>query len=232
MGHESQRLRPQRRPAWLSRVLLESALIVLSVLLALVLDEWRRDRHQRAELVLAVQGIRAELAQNRSTVERARVRHLAMHDSLLHYTRVAEKPPPRIYYGGLFNPAPVFSIAWQSAREGGSLNRLPFELRLVLAEVYDRQLQYRELGDAIIQSAMSDVQRRGPEAVFRDGFANFLLLTQDFANRERALTESYDSALLALDRTGWLDGVRELSDATRDGDRPVAGSTPGTVNAR
>lgn len=192
-----------RRRAWLPRVLLESALIVLSVLLALLLDELRRERSERAQLAIALSGIRAELVENRSSVERARANHLAMHDSLLHYVSRGAPLPPRIYYGGMFNPAPVLSTAWQSGREGGSLERLSFELRLTVARVYDRQLRYRALGDAIVQGAMSDVQRRGGEAVFRDGAANFLLLAEDFANRERALLESYDTALAVLSRTAW-----------------------------
>jgi hypothetical protein len=179
---------------------------VLSVLLALVLDEWRRGRQERAELALAVRSIRSELAENRSAVERARANHLAMHDSLLQYAGRREAPPARIYYGGVFNPAPVLDVAWESARSGGSLDRLPYELRLTLARVYDRQLRYRAMGDAIAQSAMTDVQRRGGEAVFRDGYANFLLLTEDFANRERVLTETYDSVLATLARSTWEYG--------------------------
>jgi hypothetical protein len=184
-------------------VLAESALIVLSVLLALVLDEWRRGRDERAEFAIALESIRAELADNRSAVERARANHLAVHDSLLQYVNRAQTPPPRIYYGGMFNPASVLSAAWQSARDGGSLDRLSYDVRLTLARVYDRQSRYRAMGDAIAQGTMSDVQRRGGEAVFRDGAANFLVLTEDFANRERVLTEAYDTALAVLARTRW-----------------------------
>lgn len=184
-------------------MLFESAFIVLSVLLALALDEWRRERQQRTELASAIESIRAELFDSKKAVERAHARHITMHDSLAAYATREELPPARIYYGGVFNPAGVLDVAWQSAREGGSVDRLPYELRLTLARIYDRQHRYRALGDAIVQSAMTDVQRRGGEAVFRDGYANFILLTEDFANRERVLVEAYDSALAALSRTQW-----------------------------
>lgn len=187
--------------SWLPRALFESVLIVLSVLLALALDEWRRGRQQRIDLSLAVQGIRAELTDNKAEAERAYSRHVTIRDTLQAYARRADLPPARIYYGGMFNPASLLSIAWESARDGGSTEHLPYDVRLMLARVYDRQSRYRTLGDAIAQSIMSDVQRRGGETVFRDGYANFILLTEDFANRERRLVVAFDSALSVLGRS-------------------------------
>jgi len=183
--------------------LFESGLIVLSVLLALALDEWRGERRQRLELIFALESIRAELAENQGAAESAYSRHASVHDSLQSYASRAELPPARIYYGGMFNPAGVLSIAWESARESGAVERMPYDLRLALARVYDRQMRYRALGDALAQSIMSDVQRRGGEAVFRDGYANFLILTEDFANRERRLVAVYDSTLAALTSREW-----------------------------
>lgn len=83
---------PQWR-TWLARVLFESLLIVLSVLLALAVDEWQdgRQRAERAEM--ALQSVRAELQENLQNVERARANHLAMRDSLRAY--VARRRPQR-----------------------------------------------------------------------------------------------------------------------------------------
>ena len=187
--------------SWMPRVLFESALIVLSVLLALFLDEWRRERHERSELSSAIGAIQAEVMENKAAVDRARARHSAMHDSLTVYAERGELPPARIYYGGIFNPAGVLNVAWQTAQEGGSTARLPYDVRLVLSRTYDRQSGYRALGDAIAQSVYAEVARHGGESVFRDGYANFILLTQDFANREKGLAETYDSVLVTLNRT-------------------------------
>jgi hypothetical protein len=188
---------------WLPRVVLESVLIVLSVLVALVLDRWSRDREQRSEIALALESIRSELAENRSVVDGAFARHSAMHDSLESYAARGEFPPSRIYYGGLFNPAGVLNVAWESARESGAASRLPYELRLLLSRTYDHQTRYRALGDAIVQSLYAEIQRRGGDAVFRDDYANFILLTQDFAGRESRLAEAYDRTLEALGRDEW-----------------------------
>jgi hypothetical protein len=186
--------------SWMPRVLFESALIVLSVLLALFLDEWRRERHERSELSFAIRAIQAEVMENKAAVELARARHSATHDSLTVYAERGELPPARIYYGGIFNPAGVLNVAWQTAQQGGSIPRLPYDVRLLLSRT-DRQSAYRALGDAIAQSVYAEVARHGGESVFRDGYANFILLTRDFANRERGLAEAYDSVLVTLNRT-------------------------------
>lgn len=187
-------------PPWLPRALFESALIVVSVLVALAVDEWseNRSRAERAELALA--GIRAELEENRRAVEAVRARHLALVDSLTAYAEGT--PPERIYMGGIFNPASPLSTAWESARETGALADIPYPLVLELSRVYDQQGRYRALAEALVQDIMGDVRREGPEAVLRDGAPQFIALDGDFANRESFLIERYVRALAAIDSIG------------------------------
>ena len=56
---------------------------------------------------------------------------------------------------------------------------------LALAPVYENQEAYRTLGTALARATMTDMQRRGVLPVSRDGFADFIPLERDFANRER-----------------------------------------------
>jgi hypothetical protein len=109
---------------WLPRALLESVLIVFSVLFALGMDEWRLERARAEQAAVALEGIRAELAQNLESVEIARANHLAMRDSLRHYVALRQEPPPEIYLHGIFNPAPTQAVAWESARDIGSTAEL------------------------------------------------------------------------------------------------------------
>jgi hypothetical protein len=46
---------------------------------------------------------------------------------------------------------------------------------------------------------MTDMQRRGVLPVYRDGFANFIPLERDFANREAVLARGYRRALVRPD---------------------------------
>ena len=71
-----------RWPTWLPRVIVESALIVFSVLVALAVDEWRATRATEARAREAVAAITAELQANRSATERARDFHRGIHATL------------------------------------------------------------------------------------------------------------------------------------------------------
>ena len=79
------------------------------------------------------------------------------------------------------------------------MSELPYELVLRLAPIYESQQTYHALGDALAEGAMLELQRRGLLPVFRDGFANFIPLERDFANREARLALSYRRGIALLD---------------------------------
>lgn len=190
--------RSRATPSWLARVLVESALIIFSVLFALALDQWLQDRERTATAHAALLSIRSELEANIRTMERARDHHDAMRDSLVRYAGLNEPLPPRIYLGGIFNPAPTYAVAWESARETGVLGVLPYELVLELSRVHTEQARYRQLADALVQDIMMQVRREGTEPVLRDGSAGFISLQEDFANREQHLVEIYRAIVARL----------------------------------
>jgi len=183
----------------LLRLARDAGLLLIGATLALGADQWRESRAQERRTALALASIRAELTENIARVERARSHHLMMADTLEGYARRRELPPERVYFGGLFNPALVLSTAWQTARETGALSELPYSLVLRLAPVYETQEKYRGLGEALGQGVMLEAQRRGALTVFRDNFANFVLIEKDFSNREAVLARNYRAALAALD---------------------------------
>jgi hypothetical protein len=121
-----------------------------------------------------------------------------MRDSLMQYLARNQPLPPRIYLGGIFNPAPTYAVAWESARETGVTTVLPYELVLELSRVYDEQSRYRELADALVQDVMMAVRRQGAEPVLRDGSTGFISIQDDFANREQHLLEAYRTVLAKL----------------------------------
>ncbi|MGH7677253.1 MAG: hypothetical protein ACRENU_02225 [Gemmatimonadaceae bacterium] len=178
------------------------SLLLFGAILALGADQWRESRAGQRRTALAIAGIRAELTENLARVEGARVHHLMMADTLGAYAHRRELPPEGVYFGGVLRPAPVLSTAWQTARETGALSELPYSLLLHLAPVYETQDRYRAMGESLAQGVMLEAQRRGAIAVFREGFANFILVEQDFANREAVLARRYRQALASLDSVG------------------------------
>ena len=67
--------RPRCWKRGLTRVLVESALIVFSVLVALAVDEWRDSRTQRVRAEAALAAILSETEANRAAMQRARDLH-------------------------------------------------------------------------------------------------------------------------------------------------------------
>ena len=180
----------------------DMVLLLFGAALALGADQWREGRAEKHRTDLAMASIRAELAENLIRVDSARANHLLMADTLTGYEQRRELPPERVYFGGVFRPAQVLSTAWQTARETGALGQLPYALVLQLAPVYESQETYRALGEALGQGTMLEAQRRGAMAVFRDNFANFIVLERDFSNREAVLARRYRDALATLDSIG------------------------------
>lgn len=188
------------RATWLPRVLFESALIVLSVLLALALDEWRQRRARTRHIENVLVSIAEELRENRSAVERSREHHLSMRDSLLSYEARDEPPPPSIYLGGLLNTALVHSTAWEAAHRTGATTEIPWDLVLALSRAYSRQIKYQELGETMTQDVMLDIRREGIDQVLRERASSFIPIQLDFANREASLREMYTEVLALMER--------------------------------
>lgn len=176
----------------------EALLIVLSVLLALGVDEWRDSHDRSARAVVALTSIEAEVRDNLRSVEAARANHLLMRDSLERYAAARQPLPARIYLHGIFNPAAIQATSWESARETGATSEFPYELLVELSRTYDTQGRYRTLGDALVQDLMGDVRRFGMDEVLRDHPAGFIALEEDFSNREARLIEAYQDVLRSL----------------------------------
>ena len=184
--------RPVRRPPWLGRVLVESVLIVFSVLVALAVDEWRDERALRSRSREAIAAITAEINANKIAAQNAKDTHQRIHDDL------AALPPDADYKAGLFQPARLLQTAWVTARDTGSLAPLPLEAVLELSRLYERQAIYMALSNEIVTDTFVDLRRRGLETVLRESRPGFGALTREFQGREQGLIEAYDAALKTL----------------------------------
>jgi len=174
-------------------------LIVLGAILAFGVEETRDARNRKERVAEALLSIRAEIVTNTELVERARVHHLHVIDTLQYYLAQHELPPRQVVYGGIFNPATISGVAWQAARESGVLSNMKYSTILLLAPTYEAQERYRALSDAVNQSLVNDVRRDGMDRVMRDRFAPFIDLATDFKNREGTLLERYRTTLKELD---------------------------------
>lgn len=184
---------------WLPRALYESALIVFSVLLAFALSEVAQARAQRERAARALDGVRRELVANRAAAELARRNHRRTTVLIARFDSLRQAVPDSVWFGGMFNPAPQLSSAWESARAAGVLGQLPYDLVLELSGVYTSQARYVAMSTHISEDLYVDMVRSGVLAVFRDRARNFAVLADDWAQRERVLIAECDSAVAHID---------------------------------
>jgi hypothetical protein len=172
-------------------VLVESALIVLSVLLALVLNEWRAEAAQRARVSQALAAVHAEIEENRRLVTAAMEYHNRVADSFSASAAAgSELPDMGVARYGLLAPASVLRTAWESAQIAGLTSELSYDLVLQLSAGYARQEEYEGLDRAMMNVAYERLTQEGVDSMVRQ-YTNYIPLQRDFAGREQALLEQY-----------------------------------------
>lgn len=131
---------------WLPRVLFESALITMSILLALGLDEWREGREDEQTVVQALSNFVSEIRRNKARVDDAAPFNRGLRDVLDRRHRDGD-----IRAGGEFidivesyNPVVLQSTAWETALATGSVSKMEYKLVSALSLTYGLQSRYQQ----------------------------------------------------------------------------------------
>jgi hypothetical protein len=130
---------------WLPQVLFESALIVVSILVALGLDEWRENR-QNADLVHhALVSFLSELQQNKIRVEDAAPFNQGLRNVLnRHYVDDdISSVDEFVSMVESYSPVVLQSTAWETALATGSLAKMEYRLVSALSLTYSLQNRYQ-----------------------------------------------------------------------------------------
>lgn len=196
MHPKEPRLHPARG---MTGILTEAAMIVLSILLALGLENWNEHRKEEKRCREALHLIRDELAQNREEMSGLIDGHRAKAAEL---TRAAEG----ISRGGQLSVqanamfASHNSTAFEVAVTSRALNALEYRTLLLLTESYSAHDWLRKLEESYFQTVL-DVNR----AEKRKGVALQLRLAAgilaNYADMEKETLGQIDSAVDAVNRT-------------------------------
>ena len=131
---------------WLPQVLFESALIVVSILVALGLDEWRENRQDAEVIRHALTTFLNEVQQNKARVEDA----APFNEGLLnvmhsHYLEDdIESVDDFVSMLESYSPAVLQSTAWETALATGSLAKMDYNLVAALSLTYSLQNRYQQ----------------------------------------------------------------------------------------
>lgn len=132
---------------WLPRVMFESMLIVVSILFALYLDEWRDDRQDAENIEDALAYFVSEIQLNRARVEDAApfnqgLRHVLSRRQEVH---AIESVATFVNIFESYNPVVLQSTAWETAIATGALAKMDYKLVSALSLTYSLQNRYQQV---------------------------------------------------------------------------------------
>ncbi|MCH8072418.1 MAG: hypothetical protein IIA09_10745 [Proteobacteria bacterium] len=183
---------------WLPRVLFESTLIVLSILVALGLDEWRGERQDEETVQLALSNFASELRQNQARVEDAAPFNRGLRSVLRNRYENGDIDSVDEFVNMVESYVPVVlqSAAWETALATGSLAKMEYDLVSALSLTYSLQNRYQLislLGMAELTSPQNLSEEKLNLAVY-----NSIRYLDNITSMEEELGVIYDEAFLVI----------------------------------
>lgn len=208
---------------WLQRVLVESVLIVLSILFALGLDEWRDDRQDEETVQLALSNFASEIQQNQARIDDAAPFNRGLQSVLRNHYESDDIASVDDFVNMLqsYTSVVLQSTAWETALATGSLAKMDYNLVSALSLTYSLQNRYQlasRSGMAELMSPQNLSEERLKLAVY-----NSIRYLDDITSMEEELDVIYSEAFSILQsaRTTILDdGNREYRVEARDSAHP------------
>lgn len=181
--------------------------VILGVLIALAVDEWRDDRRKATEARAALTELRRELDANHAIILRRQALHRQL-DSLLGATldqhlateRVGRKVVLNGWFGlarSGFGPAHGSELAWQLALQSRAVEQFDPATRLLLARLYDENAQLRAVSEQALNSLFATPATEGGN-IFGSVLAAKGSMGDVVAGEQR-LAELYPRALTRVD---------------------------------
>lgn len=181
-------------------LLVEMAMIVFSILLALNLEAWREGRKEREQAHIALQNISSEIRQNRKALSAViPMHHKFTADLQKTIDRLSElKKSGAGKESGLglnfeLRPPHLYQAAWQTVLSTQSLKKTDYQTILAIAELYEMQRWMSLIEEKVLQAMLT------PGAFDEKNVSQFLtmvyLLYRDYTTLEERLVGHYDTTL-------------------------------------
>ena len=190
---------PEKATAtWLPRVLFESALIVLSILVALGLDEWRENREDEENVQLALSNFSSELLLNQARVDDAAPFNRGLRNVLRNRYQTDDIGSVDEFVNMVESYVPVVlqSAAWETALATGSLAKMDYDLVSALSLTYSLQNRYQltsRSGMAELTSPQNLSEEKLNLALY-----NSIRYLDEVTNMEEELGVIYDEAFSVI----------------------------------
>jgi len=196
---------------WLPRVIFESALITVSILLALGLDEWRENRETEATIRHAMSNFLSEIRQNKARVDDAAPFNQGLHDVVDQRYKNGDIQTMSDFISIMdsYSPVVLQSTAWETALATGSLAEMDYGLVSALSLTYGLQSRYEQTNRGAVSRLTS------PQVLSNDtldlAIYNSLQYLEDVTSMETELAVVYSEAtgVIELNRKRLVGGSDE-----------------------
>lgn len=132
------------KPEWILRATFESMLIIVSIVAALAVDEWRQGRQNQELATQSLAVFEREIRQNMARLDDAAPYHAGMRDVVARMAaEEAAAADLRSIMEGL-EPTVLLSTAWETALATGALTYMDFEVVSALSLTYSLQRRFAE----------------------------------------------------------------------------------------
>ena len=186
-----------RFPSWLPKILAESVLIVLSILLALAVDQWQEDKEERELVRQSLQSFRQEIQQNKMRLDDIVPYHTGVQAMLTELeqtgaiTSVAELQST-VGAEGL-RPPFLLDTAWKTAMATGALTIMDYETVSALSMTYTLQDRFREYSRSSLPAIMPS--RAASDADVNAALRSTITYLNDVTAGEEELRAVYEQAV-------------------------------------
>jgi len=187
----------------IGRLLIEMAMVVFSILLALNLESCKERRHEKELERTALHNIRLEMEQNRNAIAKGLPKHKEMAAGLeKDIQRLAvlqsksAKPLPEESLWAALQPTVLFQKAWETATLTRALAKTDYTMVMGLSAVYEAQRWMTLIEDKWLQTLLNPASFEMPRRIW---FLSILLtLVSNYVQIEENLLKGYDEILGTL----------------------------------
>lgn len=179
---------------WLPRVLFESVLITVSILVALGLDQWNDNRQDDEAVEQALTNFVREIDRNSARVAYAAPFNKGLLDVLRMRSGQANAVSVQefVNYVESYEPIDLQSTAWETALATGSLAKMDYDLVSALSLTYSLQNRYQE-ATRTEMAEMTNPQNLSEDRIMLSIY-NIIRFLEDVNSMESDLIDTYDQA--------------------------------------
>ena len=193
---------------WLTQLIIQPIMIVLSILAALAVNNWQESRAKDKRVADTRAAFVSEMTANKQLL--LSDNYLPHHRWLLaEYTKIATEgaPDSHAFFESGLHATPLRDSSWRMLSGSATLMELPSGFVLALTDIYRLQNSIEKSNEGFLNSLVAPRSDRESPAYQKDVANSIGMFLKDLVPAEELLVRSYDHALARFkaDKPPWED---------------------------